>query len=92
MTFIEEMQRRLAPTAPSLSPFKDMATSFSSPNLSTPFGSDAVPGQNSAQRSEHSEMFDVNDTPFELRVLEVALDVVRPVIRQGIGRQHKLNK
>ena len=29
-------------------------------------------------RAESSDMLDAADTPFELRVLEVALDVVRP--------------
>lgn len=87
MIFIEEMQRRLAPVAASLSMSRlgELGTSYSSPNLSHTFGADAGGGAGGSQRSEASEMFDANDTPFELRVLEVALDVVRPATAPSLN-------
>ena len=41
-------------------------------------GNGAASGSGGMTRTESTEMLDAADTPFELRVLEVALDVVRP--------------
>ena len=40
-------------------------------------GNGMASGSNGMTRAESSDMLDAADTPFELRVLEVALDVVR---------------
>lgn len=87
VTFIEELQRRLAPQAPSLASSRvgELNYSDSSPNLGQSFAGEAASGfppphglHGPLRGYNGAELFDTNDTPFELRVLEVALDVVRP--------------
>lgn len=87
VTFIEELQRRLAPQAPSLASSRvgELNYSYSSPNLGQSFPGEAASGfppphglLGPLRGDNGAELFDTNDTPFELRVLEVALDVVRP--------------
>lgn len=85
VTFIEELQRRLAPQAPSLASSRvgELNYSYSSPNLGQSFPGEAASGfppphglLGPLRGDNGAELFDTNDTPFELRVLEVALDVI----------------
>ena len=107
MTFIEEMQRRLAQAPPLLPPLSKLggglASSYSSPNLSRAFAAAAGPsaengagegngnGNGGMSRVESQDLFDASDTPFELRVLEVALDVVRSSTDSSSARRSRMS-
>ena len=70
MAFIEELQRRLTPV---IGKAVRLPTSKSSPNLAHENGEGGLP---------HAPMDDMrgeHKSPFELRALEVALDVVSPL-------------
>ena len=66
MAFIEELQRRLTPVNGKALP---LPTSKSSPNLAHDGAGGLPPAAMDDMRGEHK-------SPFELRALEVALDVV----------------
>lgn len=82
MAFIEELQRRLTPVNGKTLP---LATSKSSPSLAHD-GVGALPhGAMDEMRGEHK-------SPFELRALEVALDVVSvPALRSSLHLPHSLD-
>lgn len=72
--FVEELQRRLTPPPRA---GKGMSISQSTPDLShLGAGADGAATGNGLARSEAADLFSETDTPFELRALEVVLDVV----------------